>query len=36
MNEPTNPGFVMELVEPLSLGGASAGRWVQVRKTVKA
>lgn len=35
VNEPMNPGFVMELVEPLSLGEASAGRWAAGKKGCK-
>lgn len=35
MNEPMNPGFVVELVEPLSLGEASAGRWAAGKKGCK-
>lgn len=36
MNEPMNAGFVMELVEPLSLGEASAGRWAAGKKGCKS
>lgn len=36
MNELMNPSFVMELVEPCSLGKASAGRWAAGKKGCKS